>query len=504
MHMATHSSSPSLIFLLLGTLFVVGCAHSTPTTSSQSQHHRSTQGSSPASERALEYPSVSTPVAALEQRPDDVAIIIGIEDYVFLPPVPGARQSAYDWEDFFRQSLGLRTVYTLLDDEANLEDISAAIEESRSDVGSNGRLWFIFIGHGAPGIDGADGLLVGMDARQNLSSLSARSLQRSTLIESLSSSGTDDVVVVLDTCFSGQTPEGAPLIAGAQPVIPTIAPPPSHSGALILSAARSDQLAGPLTGSERPSFSYLLLGALRGWAIDGPGAVSAENAIIYADRQLRHIPSRRQRPHLEGPPDRILVQNASERAPDLGPLLSGRALQEATASTQRRPPTSSSPQQPSPPVAPAPAPSSDRVHLGFGLTLESGNQWRITERSTVGDGIEQWFIVGYGGDLFVQHYEGKGSYYEENVRTLVDSMISGGGILQSSEDNFSIPPHRGHLRTFHIPGSLRGGEDLGIAMFFVRHRGDLWLFTSRYSGQNGLQEFYDAYIQLIAAMRFSN
>ena len=271
------------------------------------------------------YPAVNDPVEGLEQRPQDVALIVGIEKYAFLPDVQGARLSAYDWEDFFRRSLGMRDVYTLLDEDATREDISATIRELRDDIASDARLWFIFVGHGAPGAGGEDGLLVGMDARQSMSSLTSRSLSRSALLEDLSGGTTDDIVVVLDTCFSGQTPDGAPLIEGAQPVIPLMSNRSAEAGTLILSAARADQLAGPLTGEERPSFSYLLLGALRGWAVDDGGDVTADQATHFVNRQLRHISTRRQNPQVEGPADRILVRNASEPAPDLSALLTGRS-----------------------------------------------------------------------------------------------------------------------------------------------------------------------------------
>lgn len=511
--MSLISKRSSFLLMLIAGIFITSCAIA-PSQSTRSQGSSlESAGSSNQPAGSVEYPSISTPVAGLEQRPDDIAIIVGIEDYVFLPPVKGARQTAYDWEDFFRDSLGMRDIYTLLDDDANLEDITAYLEESRSEIGSSGRLWFVFVGHGAPGADGADGLLVGMDARQNLSSLTARSLSRSNLIETLTSGATDDVVVVLDTCFSGQSPEGAQLIEGAQPVLPVIEPEATDSSALVLSAARSDQLAGPLTGSERPSFSYLLLGALRGWAVDGGGDITAENAHRFTDRQLRHVSTRRQRPQLEGPHDRVLVRNASEPAPDLSDLLSGRALARASAQPTSRPASQEGRQrasESSPAATSDPTRSSERpapqgtqmVDMGQGLTMELSAQWRVTRNEPGSDDSYSWTLQGYGGTVSIDLMRGKGSFFDANVDTMVAAFLDSGAQLLSSTDNYTIPPHTGHLRSFHYYNPYIEEEE-GLVAFFVRNQRDLWFFVTRFSGDDGLDPFMEAFVHLLATTRFS-
>ncbi len=509
--MVSISNRNSFFLMLIAGIFIASCAIA-PSQATRSSPEGTSSSAAPG--QSVEYPSISTPVAGLEQRPDDIAIVVGIEDYVFLPPVKGARQTAYDWEDFFRDSLGMRDIYTLLDDDANLEDITAYLEESRSDIGSSGRLWFVFVGHGAPGADGQDGLLVGMDARQNLSSLTARSLSRSNLIETLTSGATDDVVVVLDTCFSGQSPEGAQLIEGAQPVLPVIEPEPTGSSALVLSAARSDQLAGPLPGSERPSFSYLLLGALRGWAVDGGGDITAESAHRFTDRQLRHISTRRQRPQLEGPYDRVLVRNASESAPDLSDLLSGRALARASAQPTSRTASQEGRQrasESSPAATSDPTPSTGRsqpqsgaqmVDMGQGLTMELSDGWRVTRDEPGSDDSHSWTLQGYGGVVSIDLMRGKGSFFDANVDTMVAAFLDSGAQLLSSTDNYTIPPHIGHLRSFEYYNPYAEVEE-GLVAFFIRNQRDLWFFVTRFTGDDGLDPFMEAFVHLMATTRFS-
>jgi hypothetical protein len=92
---------------------------------------------------------------------------------------------------------------------------------------------------------------------------------------------------------------------------------------VVFSAARADQVAGALPRAQRPAFSYLMLGALRGWA-DAPGhdgkrdgAVTAAEAERYVARQLRGFPGRTQVPDRVGDANFRLVAGARESAPDL-------------------------------------------------------------------------------------------------------------------------------------------------------------------------------------------
>ena len=89
-----------------------------------------------------------------------------------------------------------------------------------------------------------------------------------------------------------------------------------------MAAGTNDQLAGPLPGLNRPAFSYLVLGALRGWADgNGDGNVSAREVLDYSRRALRlTVKSRVQTPTLSGPPDSVIAASAGENSPDLAAL----------------------------------------------------------------------------------------------------------------------------------------------------------------------------------------
>ena len=129
---------------------------------------------------------------------------------------------------------------------------------------------------------------------------------------------------------------------GLQPMIPAYAMP--QGGTTVLTAAAGDQFAGPLPSTERPAYSYLILGALQGWGdADGDGSVTAKEANDDATRALlTTVQDRAQTPSLRG----------SDQA--LGS--SGRPEVDLVARRLGGPTPAPAPAPMPSPVAPSPAP----------------------------------------------------------------------------------------------------------------------------------------------------
>ena len=246
----------------------------------------------------------------------DVALVVGIENYVFAPDLDGATDNARDWVTWLRDARGVPTVKVLLDTQATREEILDAATGVADRAVAGGRIWVVYIGHGAPSRVGDDGVLVGVDAQQTAASLEARSVRQGELLDALDVDGTETVLVV-DACFSGKTSSGdlAPGLAPLKAVDASLS-----SRATVLTAARSDEFAGPLSDGSRPAFSYLVLGALRGWGDrNGDGRVTVREAVDYADDPLfQTVTGRSQSPTWAG--SDLELARGREAGPDLGPL----------------------------------------------------------------------------------------------------------------------------------------------------------------------------------------
>ncbi len=253
---------------------------------------------------------------------DDAVVIVAIEDYLLVPDVPGARQNAEDWFQWFSKSrkTPLRNIILLRDTDATDAAIRDAANKASKLAGRRGTVWFVFIGHGAPSKDQKDGLLVGADAQQSAVGLYSRSVPRGEILTALKKGKQARTVVVMDACFSGRGGDGGALASGLQPLIPVENTP--SKGVTIFSAGKADQFAGPLPGAERPAFSYLLLGALQGWGDeDKDGSVTPSEAHNYVrDTMSATVRGRNQTPQLEGGDPKPLSEGNAP-APDLNKII---------------------------------------------------------------------------------------------------------------------------------------------------------------------------------------
>lgn len=255
----------------------------------------------------------------------DAVVVVGIENYLVVPRVPGAGRNATDWYAFFIDTLKVpfEHVHLVRDRSATKEGILTAVTQAATEVEGGGTLWFVFIGHGAPSKDGKEGLLVGADAQQTADGLFARSLPQSELLAVLGRPPGVHAVALIDACFSGRAGTGEAIATGLQPLV-LLSKPQTTGNVVVLSAGAPDQFAGPLPDLDRPAFSYLALGALRGWGdADGDGQVTARETVGYAQKALNVLPiGRSQTPSLAGgEPTLVLTRQATEPGPRLTDLV---------------------------------------------------------------------------------------------------------------------------------------------------------------------------------------
>ena len=167
-------------------------------------------------------------------------------------------------------------------------------------------------------------MLLGVDAQRDVASFVARSVSLSSLVEMV---GDHRVMLVLDTCYAGKGRGGEDLVEGTRFAVPSYAL--RHGDQVIeWTAAGPNELSGPLHAVSHGAFTYLAIGAMRGWAdgeVDGvrDGQVTATEAQRYVDRSLRVLQIREQTPQLVfgGDADALMLsRKATERGPDLATL----------------------------------------------------------------------------------------------------------------------------------------------------------------------------------------
>jgi formylglycine-generating enzyme required for sulfatase activity len=256
----------------------------------------------------------------------DAALIVGVTDYYNLPKIDGAAQNAEAWQQWLLRSRKVPStrVELLTDKLATREKIERNLEQLGKQVGPKGTLWFIFIGHGAPNKTGTDGLLLGVDTDGDSDSLSARGVSQDQVLSLIGQGKQAHSVVVFDACFSGKTGDGAaPLVKGLMATLPNRKSAPASAKATVLAA--SDSFAGPLPNADRPAFSYLLLGALRGWADDnGDKAIDVDEAHEFTRSYIQRLFKGSDRLPSKRGPSVVLAKNVKEKQPDMAALVTGK------------------------------------------------------------------------------------------------------------------------------------------------------------------------------------
>ncbi len=273
----------------------------------------------------IRWPDLSRAAPRSGGGESDAAVVVGIGRYAHVASIVGAADNATGWYEYFVRTRGVpvQHVSLLLDNDATREDIQWAIDEAARQVGDDGTLWFVFVGHGAPSRDGEDGLLIGFDAQQKARSIQARSIRRSDVLARLEKSKAENIRVLLDACFSGRAGDGEQLVAGLQPLVVSLGRETGDPRTTLFTAARNDEYAGPLPGADRPAFSYLALGGLRGWAdANRNGRVTAGELHEYVSTALKAlVRDRRQRSTFSGSPDAPLSRRAHEKGPELSSVV---------------------------------------------------------------------------------------------------------------------------------------------------------------------------------------
>jgi sulfatase modifying factor 1 len=247
-------------------------------------------------DQALTLPDLvaSTWQSTLADGHDDVALVIAVEAYAGGPHWMGAQASADAWEAFFRQALGIPRgrVLRLHALDADADGMRVAVRQAVWLARPGGRLWFVFLGALAlaPGDSGANSpVLCGYQALTPLEGQEWKQhvLFYPELLGRLNKASAQPIVIVDalgDSSFEpGRRWDPARAHGTGEPWrLP-------HSGnALVLGHIAGRGSAGPLPGTMLSGFSYLLLGALRGWADPGrDGNVTAKEAIDYFNHALR-------------------------------------------------------------------------------------------------------------------------------------------------------------------------------------------------------------------------
>ncbi len=204
---------------------------------------------------------VDSPAKSGVQRPDDFALVIGIEDYQSLPRADyGVRDAQTVRKHLEALGFPARNIISLEGARATGNKLKSYLEEWLPlNVSPTSTLFVYYSGHGAPDPATGDAYLVPWDGDATFLKSTAYPLKK--LYADLSKTKAKRVIVALDACFSGAGGRSV-LAQGARPLVAKVADVPAGERMTVLAAASGEEITGTLNEQGHGMFTYFLLKGL--------------------------------------------------------------------------------------------------------------------------------------------------------------------------------------------------------------------------------------------------
>jgi hypothetical protein len=204
---------------------------------------------------------------------DAVAVVIGNRNYRIkgVPSVDYAERDARIFKSYLTRTLGLRESDVMYFTDASFTDFNEIFgtqSEYRgrlySRVKSGTKVYVFYSGHGAPDVEEGTGYFVPSDSDPSKIKLTGYPV--GLMKRNLAKLPTDDITVVIDACFSGQSNKGDFLIKGISPAMLKLKDPEVIQGVSVFSAATKNQVSSWYNDARHGVFTYYFLAGMQGFA----------------------------------------------------------------------------------------------------------------------------------------------------------------------------------------------------------------------------------------------
>jgi len=196
------------------------------------------------------------------RRNNDFAVIIGIETYQSLPASDYSGNDAGLVKDYLK-ALGFqeRNIEFITNEKATKASIEKSIEAWLPNrVKKNSRVFVYYSGHGAPDPSKGEAYIVPYDGDPNYLPFTGYALRR--LYEKLGALPAAEVIVVLDSCFSGAGGRSV-LAKGVRPLVMMAATGTISANMAVLTATQGSQISTSSPEKGHGVFTYYFLKSIK-------------------------------------------------------------------------------------------------------------------------------------------------------------------------------------------------------------------------------------------------
>ena len=221
---------------------------------------RNTNAPAPGAPSVLAETAV--PRFSAPERPDDLAVIIGIESYSDIASKASYAERDADAFKAHVRALGVpeRNIVLLKGSKAGKASFEKNVEVWLPRlVKADSRVYFFFSGHGAPDVKTGQAYLVPWDGDPSF--LESTAYPVAKLSRKLGALPAKQVLVAMDSCFSGAGGRSV-LASGARPLVGKIETGAVPAKLTVLAASAANEISGSLDDKGHGAFTWFLLEGL--------------------------------------------------------------------------------------------------------------------------------------------------------------------------------------------------------------------------------------------------
>jgi hypothetical protein len=232
------------------------------------------------------------PAVIVKHNKNAYAIVIGIEQYrQRLPKADFAVNDAMTVTNYLSKVMGYpeQNIITLTGEHAAKSDLEKYFEKWLwNNVEKDSTVFVYFSGHGAPNPQTGDAYLVPYDGDPSFIEQTGYSLKR--LYESLNKLPAKEIIVALDSCFSGAG--GRSVIAkGARPLVMNLQSNVVLSKSItVMSASSNEQISSTYDEKGHGLFTYFMLKGIKNEdVVKQDGSIAISDLFGYLKPQVERI-----------------------------------------------------------------------------------------------------------------------------------------------------------------------------------------------------------------------
>ena len=257
---------------------------------------------------------VDLPPKTEMNNPNALAVVVGIENYQYVPDATYAYNDAEVFREYLADTMGFKKqrIKIVTNSKATQAELNKLLGSngwlSRNVVKGKSDIVVYFSGHGIANQKDQNTGILPFDVDPNYSV----GITLKNLYKDLSKMNANSVTVYLDACFTGQSRDAKMLIADARPIIVLPKENQVPDNINILSAASGSQISGALKEKEHGLFTYYLLKGISGDAdLNKDRFIKLKELSNYVSKNVKEqaaLNGREQVPQLKSIKDKLLVK----------------------------------------------------------------------------------------------------------------------------------------------------------------------------------------------------